>query len=56
MPSLPPDQVPAPPEGNVDKGPLINIFDAWIVALDVIVIILRFVTRIFITEPKIWWE
>ena len=25
-------------------------------ALDVICIVLRFVTRIFITEPKIWWD
>ena len=56
MTTRPPSEVPAPPQGDVDKGPLVNIFDTWIVALDVVVIILRFVTRIWITEPKIWWE
>ncbi|KAL9058894.1 MAG: hypothetical protein Q9162_001450 [Coniocarpon cinnabarinum] len=52
----PPSQVPAPPEGNKNWGPLINITDGWIEALDVTVMVLRVVTRLKLTKSKLWWD
>ena len=44
-----------PPEGNVNKGPMIIIVTATIVGVTAIVVALRLAVRIWITKA-FWWD
>lgn len=56
MDGAPPQSLPVPPGGDVDKGPIINAFAWWTTVVTLVLVALRIYTHTRIIRTRFSWD